>query len=157
MCVCVFVLVFVLVWETVPVGKKLISSLVSPRFLEATEGNPLIYAAGNGREETICIPESSQPSCSNPQHLFPFVIGIKRVISDGFFLRTVSSKEEAFRHYIHSAEHCHVPLGCLTYPSWILGEFVLEACIRMSTQKIFTASAQTSVFCIYLIFEEIMV
>lgn len=47
--VCVFVLVCVCVpvCDTVPVGKKLISKLVSPRFLEATEGNTLIYAAGN--------------------------------------------------------------------------------------------------------------
>lgn len=81
----VLVCVCVLVCETVPVGKELSSRLVSPWFLEAAEGNPLIYAGGNGREETISIPESSQPSLSNLKHLFLLVIGIKRVSSDGFF------------------------------------------------------------------------
>lgn len=68
LCVCVFVLVCVcvLVCETVPVEKKLIRRLVSPWFLKATEGNPQNYAASNGREETICIPEVSSAILQQP-------------------------------------------------------------------------------------------
>lgn len=109
LCVCVFVpvCVFVLVCETVPVGKKLISRSVSPWFLEATEGNTIIYAAGDGKEETICIPESSQPSLSNLKHLFLLVIDIKRLISDGFVLDCVEERSSIWR--LHSFSRAFLP------------------------------------------------
>lgn len=106
-CLCQFVYLCLCVCETVPVGKKLISRSVSPWFLEATERNTIIYAAGDGKEETICIPESSQPSLSNLKHLFLLVIDIKRLISDGFVLDCVEERSSIWR--LHSFSRAFLP------------------------------------------------
>lgn len=153
-CVCVFVpvCVFVLVCETVPVRKKLISRSVSPWFLEATEGNTIIYAAGDGKEETICIPESSQPSLSNLKHLFLLVIDIKRLISDGFVLDCVEERSSIWR--LHSFSRAFLPTSWLSHLSLLDLQWVWPSALHT---KDVSASAWMSLICIYSIFEEIMV
>lgn len=154
LCVCVFVpvCVFVIVCETVPVGKKLISRSVSPWFLGATEGNTIIYAAGDGREETICIPESSQSSLSNLKHLFPLFIDIKRVILDGFVLDCVKERSSIWR--LHSFSRAFLSTSWLSHLSIPDLQWVWPSVLHT---KGVSASTCMSLICIYSIFEEIMV